>query len=165
MQDLTFTVHPVAVVHSSRTEPTDDGWDDETTTIELVEPYGPQALLGLDAYSHLEVVYLFDRVAADVAVTQARRPRNNPDWPVTGIFAQRGKERPNRIGISTCALLAVDGVTLTVRGLDAIDGTPVLDLKPYLSEFAPRTPVRQPAWSRELMAGYFTGGVEEPRGL
>jgi tRNA (Thr-GGU) A37 N-methylase len=84
---------------------------------------------------------------------------------LTGIFAQRGKERPNRIGLSTCELLAVEGTTLTVRGLDAIDGTPVLDIKPYMSEFAPRTPVRQPAWSRELMARYFTGGSEEPRGL
>ncbi|MDX6229452.1 MAG: tRNA (adenine37-N6)-methyltransferase [Frankiales bacterium] len=165
MADLTFTVHLVAVVHSSRLEPTDDDWDDETTTIELVEPYGTEAVLGLETYSHLEVVYLFHRVDPGQPVTHARHPRGNPDWPLTGIFAQRGKDRPNRIGISTCELLAVDGTTLTVRGLDAIDGTPVLDIKPYMSEFAPRTPVRQPAWSRELMAGYFTGGIEEPRGL
>jgi tRNA-Thr(GGU) m(6)t(6)A37 methyltransferase TsaA len=168
MADLTFTVHVVAVVHSSRTEPTDDDWDNETTTIELADPYGPDAVLGLEAYSHLEVAYLFHRVDPDRPLVHARHPRNNPDWPLTGIFAQRGKERPNRIGISTCELLGInstDGTTLTVRGLDAIDGTPVLDIKPYLSEFAPRTPVRQPAWSRELMAGYFTGGIDEPRGL
>ncbi len=165
MTDLTFTVHQVAVVHSSRTEPTDDGWDDEKTTIELIDPYGTDALLGLETYSHLEIVYLFDRVDPVLPVTQARHPRGNPAWPLTGIFAQRGKDRPNRLGISTCELLAIDGQSLTVRGLDAIDGTPVLDIKPYLSEFAPRTPIRQPAWSRELMAGYFTGGVDEPRGL
>ncbi|MDX6244533.1 MAG: tRNA (adenine37-N6)-methyltransferase [Frankiales bacterium] len=165
MADLTFTVRVVAVVHSSRTEPTDDDWDNETTTVELVDPYGSDAVLGLETFSHLEVVYLFHRVDPELPVTQARHPRGNPDWPLTGIFAQRGKDRPNRIGISTCELLGVEGTTLTVRGLDAIDGTPVLDIKPYLSEFAPRTPIRQPAWSRELMAGYFTGGIEEPRGL
>jgi tRNA (adenine37-N6)-methyltransferase len=85
----------------------------------------------------------------------ARRPRGNPDWPEVGIFAQRAKRRPNRIGVSVCELVGVDGLQLAVRGLDAIDGTPVLDIKPYLTEFAPRTPVRQPHWSRQLMAGYW----------
>jgi tRNA-Thr(GGU) m(6)t(6)A37 methyltransferase TsaA len=160
-----YTVAPVAIVHSSRREPTDDEWDNETTTIELLAPYDTQALLGIDTFSHLEVVYLFHLVDPAQPLTQARHPRGNDAWPLTGVFALRGKDRPNRLGISTCELLAVDGTTLTVRGLDAIDGTPVLDLKPYLSEFAPRTPIRQPAWSRELMAHYFTGGVEEPRGL
>ncbi len=54
-----------------------------------------------------------------------------------------------------CRLLAVEGLTLTVHALDAIDGTPVLDVKPYLAEFAPRGEVRQPAWSHELMSGYW----------
>ena len=72
-----------------------------------------------------------------------------------GIFAQRAKDRPNRLGLSTCELLEVRGDALEVRALDAIDGTPVLDIKPYMTEFAPRRPVRQPAWSHELMAGYW----------
>ncbi len=82
-------------------------------------------------------------------------PRGNPEWPAVGIFAQRAKNRPNRLGVSTCELVGVDGCTLDVRGLDAIDGTPVLDVKPYLAEFGPRSPVHQPVWSHELMAGYF----------
>jgi len=57
--------------------------------------------------------------------------------------------------VSVCRLLAVNGLTLTVQALDAIDGTPVLDLKPYMTEFGPRGQVRQPAWSHELMAGYW----------
>ena len=73
-----------------------------------------------------------------------------------GIFAQRAKGRPNRIGVTVCRLLAVEGLTLTVQALDAIDGTPVLDLKPYMAEFGPRGEIRQPAWSRELMAGYWS---------
>jgi len=65
------------------------------------------------------------------------------------------KGRPNRLDVSVCRLLAVNGLILTVQALDAIDGTPVLDLKPYMTEFGPRGQVRQPAWSHELMAGYW----------
>ena len=72
-----------------------------------------------------------------------------------GIFAQRAKDRPNRLGLSVCRLLGVDGVRIDVAGLDAVDGTPVLDVKPWMAEFGPRGPVRQPTWSRELMAGYW----------
>jgi len=82
-----------------------------------------------------------------------RFDRQSPQWPLVGIFAQRGKGRPDRLGLSVCRLLAVDELTVTVQALDAIDGAPVLDLKPYMSEFAPRSRVTQPAWSRELMAG------------
>jgi tRNA (adenine37-N6)-methyltransferase len=57
--------------------------------------------------------------------------------------------------VTTCELVGVDGLTLRVRGLDAIDGTPVLDVKPYMAEFGPRGTLRQPAWSSELMAGYW----------
>ena len=85
----------------------------------------------------------------------ARHPRGNPDWPRVGIFAQRGKDRPNRLGVSRCELLAVDGTAVRVRGLDAVDGTPVLDLKPWMAEFGPRGDMRQPAWASELMRGYW----------
>jgi tRNA (Thr-GGU) A37 N-methylase len=63
--------------------------------------------------------------------------------------------RPNRIGITVCRLLEVAGVTLTVEALDAIDGTPVLDVKPYMAEFGPRGEVHQPGWSHELMTTYW----------
>jgi tRNA (Thr-GGU) A37 N-methylase len=85
----------------------------------------------------------------------SRIPRGNPAWPSVGIFAQRAKDRPNRIGLATCELLGVEGTVLRVRGLDAIDGTPVLDIKPYMAEFAPRGTTRQPQWSHELMASYY----------
>jgi tRNA-Thr(GGU) m(6)t(6)A37 methyltransferase TsaA len=160
-----MTWQPVAFVRSSRTEPVDDDWDSVSSTIELADGYGADALLGIDGFSHLEVVYLFHLVDSDRPVLMARHPRGNPDWPMTGIFAQRAKDRPNRLGVSSCELVGVSGTTLEVRGLDAIDGTPVLDIKPYMTEFAPRSPVRQPAWSHELMAGYFRPVIDEPRGL
>jgi tRNA (adenine37-N6)-methyltransferase len=151
-----ITVEAIGTVRSPRTEPIDDDWGDVVATIDL-DPnvVGPESLKGLDAFSHLEVVYLFHLVDPDSYERDARRPRGNPDWPEVGIYAQRAKRRPNRIGVSVCELLQVDGLTLTVRGLDAIDGTPVLDLKPYMTEFAPRGEVRQPQWSRDLMSGYW----------
>ena len=71
------------------------------------------------------------------------------------MFAQRNKARPNRIGVTTCQLLGVDGRTLHVRGLDAIDGSPVLDIKPHVTGFGPRGNVREPAWIKELMQDYW----------
>jgi tRNA-Thr(GGU) m(6)t(6)A37 methyltransferase TsaA len=151
-----FTVEPIGHVTSSRVEPIDDDWDAVAATITLdADRFTPDAVAGLDAFSHVEVVYLFDRVDPVAVETGARHPRGNRDWPRVGIFAQRAKDRPNRLGVSVCRLQGIDGLTLTVAGLDAIDDTPVLDLKPYLAEFAPRGEVRQPAWTHELMAGYW----------
>ncbi|MGY1722302.1 SAM-dependent methyltransferase [Blastococcus sp. SYSU DS0533] len=153
-------VEPIGTVTSARAEPVDDDWDAVPASITLdATRFGPDALAGLDQFSHVEVVYLFDRVDPGAVQTGARRPRGNPGWPEVGIFAQRGKRRPNRIGVTICRLLDVDGLVLHVRGLDAIDGTPVLDVKPYMAEFGPRGEVRQPAWSHELMAGYWSTGA------
>jgi tRNA-Thr(GGU) m(6)t(6)A37 methyltransferase TsaA len=110
---------------------------------------------GLDAFSHLDVLYVFHLVEPGDVNLGARHPRGRTDWPRVGIFAQRAKARPNRIGVTTCALVGVAGLELRVRGLDAVDGTPVLDIKPYMAEFGPRGDVREPAWARELMANYW----------
>ena len=127
-----------------------------TATVTLdADRFAPDVLDGLAEFSHVEVVYVFDRVDPGAVETGARHPRGNPEWPRVGIFAQRAKGRPNRIGVSVCRLLGVEGLTLTVKALDAIDGSPVLDVKPYLAEFGPRGEVRQPAWSHELMSGYW----------
>jgi tRNA-Thr(GGU) m(6)t(6)A37 methyltransferase TsaA len=158
VRPTTFEVHPVAHVESTRHRATDDGWDDERSVIILDPAYGADAVRGLAAFSHLDVVYVLDRVPADEVERGARRPRGNPDWPEVGIFAQRGKNRPNRLGVTTCAVERIEERRITVRGLDAIDGTPVLDLKPHMIEFAARGTVRQPAWSRELMRDYWSVG-------
>lgn len=151
-----FTVTPIGWVRGGRAEATDDDWGEVEARIELdAERFSADALRGLDAFSHVEVVCLLDRVDPDAFELGARRPRNNPDWPEVGIFAQRAKRRPNRLGVTACALLLVEGLVVHVRGLDAIDGTPVLDLKPVMAEFAPRGTVRQPTWSSELMRGYW----------
>jgi tRNA (adenine37-N6)-methyltransferase len=147
---------PIGVIHSTRFEPTDDAWDGVDQRIELdAERFSPDALAGLADFSHVEILYHFHRLDESKIVCGARHPRGRQDWPLVGIFAQRGRARPNRLGATVCALLRVEDLTLFVRGLDAIDGTPVIDIKPVMREFLPRGEVRQPAWSGELMKDYW----------
>jgi tRNA (Thr-GGU) A37 N-methylase len=154
MSDL--TMRPIGSVRSTRSTADDDDWDAVVASIELDGTVlEPTATIGLDSFSHIEVVYVFHLVDEANAYRGARHPRGRDDWPLTGILAQRAKDRPNRIGVTTCRLEGVDGLTLNVSGLDAIDGTPVLDIKPVMSGFAPRGELREPAWARELMDGYW----------
>jgi tRNA (adenine37-N6)-methyltransferase len=149
-------VQPVGHVVSPRDDLADDNWGDVPAVIRLdPDRYGEEALYGLADFSHLEVVFHFHRVPPEKIETAARHPRGNSAWPLVGIFAQRGKNRPNRVGVSRCTLVKVEGLDVHVRGLDAIHGTPVLDIKPYLREFGPRGEVRQPQWSVELMGEYY----------
>lgn len=152
---MEFEVRPVAWVRSTRTEPVDDGWDAEWATIELADDVPDEALLGLVEFSHVVVVFVFDRARDVPPGPWSRHPRNNDAWPKVGIFAQRAKDRPNRLGVTTCRILSVGQRALEVSGLDAIDGTPVLDLKAHLAQFGPRGEVHQPGWVDELMARYF----------
>jgi len=152
---MSFTLDPVAYVCGGRREAVDDGWGESRAVVELRDHFGEDALAGLAAFSHLEVIFVFDRVDPATVETGARHPRGNPDWPMVGIFAQRGKNRPNRLGVTVCRIVAVEGRTIAVEGLDAIDGTPVIDLKPVLRDFLPRGEVREPAWAGELMKDYW----------
>jgi len=160
---MRYEMTPIGHVRNERVEPIDDDWDRVDSTIQLdLTVLDDDAAVGLRAFSHLEVVYVFDRVDADSVERGSRHPRGNIDWPTVGILAQRAKNRPNRIGVTVCELMAVRPAgVIEVRGLDAIDGTPVLDIKPYMTEFGPRGDVLQPDWSRELMAGYWTLGPDE----
>lgn len=143
-------------VHTSRSARLDDDWGNVESVIRLDESrFTPDAVAGLEEFSHVEVIFVFDQFAEDKVNLGARHPRGNEVWPKVGIFAQRASSRPNRLGVTTCELIVVDGLDLRVRGLDAIDATPVLDIKPHLHEFEPRGEVRQPRWSSELMAGYW----------
>ncbi len=153
---MTISLQPLGFVTKGRIDPIDDDWDDETSEITIdTESLGPDAVAGLDAFSHIEVIYWFHHAAAETVHTGARHPRGNIDWPKVGILAQRAKNRPNRLGLTTCRLVKVEGLVLTVSGLDAIEGSPILDIKPYMSGFAPRGEVREPDWARQLMQGYW----------
>lgn len=153
---MTITLQPIGIVRGGRAEAVDDGWGLVEADI-VLDParLKPEATLGLASFSHVVVVFHMHKVAEDRVETGARHPREREDWPLLGILAQPARSRPNRIGVTTAALVAVDGLTVRVRGLDAIDGTPVLDIKPCITGFAPRGVVREPTWVRDLMREYW----------
>ena len=156
-----FTVRSIGYVSKSVSDVKDDLWDEVVARIDLdAEEFPEESLAGLDTFSHVEVLFLLDRVSAQEITRGARHPREREDWPRVGIFAQRAKARPNRIGATVCRLVGVDGLSVTVQGLDAVDGTPVLDIKPYMREFGARGIVRQPEWATELMSGYWASRPE-----
>jgi tRNA-Thr(GGU) m(6)t(6)A37 methyltransferase TsaA len=151
-----IALSPIGIVHSPVVEPVDDIWGGVKCRIDLdASRFTPDCVTGLADFSHVEVVFFFHRVTESEIEAGSRHPRNRLDWPRVGIFAQRGKNRPNRIGITICRLLSVEDLSLEVSGLDAIDGTPVLDIKPYMREFAARGEIRQPRWVEQLMRGYW----------
>ena len=152
---MEFTVRAIGWVRSTRAATVDDGWDSERCAIELDDSVPADALLGLDQFSHVVVVFCFDRAQDAPPAPFVRHPRGNPDYPKVGIFAQRAKDRPNRIGVTTCRIVSVSDRRVEVHGLDAVDGTPVLDMKPHLVQFDARGEVHQPAWTDELMSRYF----------
>ena len=152
---VTIALEPIGYVRGARVEAVDDNWGEAKSRIVLTDALGADALDGIEAFSHVEIIYFFDRVPEDKIQRGARHPRNNPRWPKVGILAQRGKNRPNRLGSTIVRVLKRAGNELWVVELDAVEGTPVLDIKPVMQEFLPRTAVSQPEWSHELMADYW----------
>ena len=154
---LQTVLEPIGHVVSPVPKGRDENWGTVMAEIRLDNSrFKPACLLGLEEFSHIEVVFVFDQVSETEIEHTARHPRENPRWPKVGIFAQRGRKRPNRLGTTICELVSVEGLSVRVRGLDAFDGSPVLDLKPVMREFLPESGlIRQPQWSHELMSTYF----------
>lgn len=152
---MTIKLESIGTVFSTRKEMTDDLWDHEKSYIKLNENFSSEALAGLSDFSHVEVIFYMNKVDSKKIELAARHPRNNLSWPKVGIFSQRGKNRPNPIGLTICEIIKINQTELHLKGLDAIDGTPILDLKPVMKEFLPRGDVKQPQWSIELMKEYW----------
>ncbi|MBQ1041164.1 MULTISPECIES: SAM-dependent methyltransferase [unclassified Micromonospora] len=150
-----FEITPIGTVHNDRTDiQHSDNWGAVRSTIVVDERFGEACLQGLEEFSHVEVVFVFDRFADDGDHREPRPYRGRAGLPPMGVFAGRGPRRPNRIGVTCCAIEAVNGRELTVVGLDAVSGTPVIDLKPVMKEFVPAD-VRQPEWVSDMMSEYF----------
>ncbi|MBM2620640.1 SAM-dependent methyltransferase [Actinoplanes sp. LDG1-06] len=150
-----FEITPIGTVRNERTDVQNtDNWGAVRSTITVDERFGEACLQGLEGFSHVEVLFVFDRFTDDGDYREPRPYRGRADLPPVGIFAGRGPRRPNRIGVTCCAIESVRGRELTVVGLDAISGTPVIDLKPAMAEFVP-TGVTQPGWVSDMMADYF----------
>ncbi|MFJ6208185.1 tRNA (N6-threonylcarbamoyladenosine(37)-N6)-methyltransferase TrmO [Lysinibacillus sp. NPDC092081] len=152
---MIYNIKPIAVVSNSRKVIEDDNWGDVISTIELTKDIHESSLKGIDDFSHLEIIFYFDKVADDNIQYEARHPRNNKNYPEVGIFAQRGKNRPNKIGVTVVELLELKDRAIIVKGLDAIDGTPIIDIKPVMKEFLPKGEVKQPHWATDLMKNYW----------
>jgi tRNA-Thr(GGU) m(6)t(6)A37 methyltransferase TsaA len=121
----------------------------------IVEPRYRAGLRGLEAFSHVLLVTFLHGASFEAERHLVRRPRGLSEMPELGIFAQRAKDRPNPIGLTAVPLVGVGAEGITVRGLDAIDGTPVLDIKPYFPQFDAVPGATVPAWVDVLMRGYF----------
>ena len=151
---MAILLNPIAFVKNNREQPIDDHWAEIISEIELADNVPNEALTNIEGFSHLEIIYFFDKVNSKDIVFSGR-PRGNPFFPIVGIFGQRKKDRPNAIGLCTVELIEHKGRTLKVRNLDAINGTPVLDIKPVFKEFQPKGIIQQPAWVSELMREYW----------
>jgi len=90
-----------------------------------------EALEGIEEFSHLFVLFWLHEMSDEDRRIMKVRPRGRSDMPLLGIFATRTPHRPNPIGLTRVKLLKVEGNVVTVQGLDAFDGTPVLDIKPF----------------------------------
>lgn len=160
---MDIVLSPIGWVRSSEKGQREDYWGEVVSEIVLDRnSFSPEALDGLSEFSHVEVLFHFHGVEESSVITGRRHPRGDVQWPEVGIFAQRAKRRPNRIAATICRLLCLQDLTLTVQGLDAFDGSPVLDIKPVFAEFVPeRSAIQQPEWSHRMMAKYFASDKHE----
>jgi len=149
---LQICMEPIGYVANDIDSPMDCGWAKVESKIVLRENLAP-ALLGLDDFSHLLVVFWMHQAKSPTVLQ--RRPQNRDDMPNVGLFSQRSKHRPNPIGLTAVPLVRVSGCEVLVRGLDAINGTPVLDIKPYYPHYDSPAEVCLPEWANRLMTDYF----------
>lgn len=151
---MKFEIESIATVYNKRKEAVDDFWGDTISEIRLHDHIPVEALDGIETFSHAEVLFVFDKVT-DPIVWGSVHPRGNTNWPKVGIFVQRKKNRPNLIGATICEIIKREGRSLWVKLLDAIDETPVIDIKPVWQGFLPQKEVMEPEWSKELMTDYW----------
>ena len=152
MMDLQLT--PIGHVENSVKVQTDENWGSVQSRVVLLPEYRA-GLKGLEQFSHATIVTFLHEAKFDPARHLTRRPRGLASMPEVGIFAQRAKDRPNPLGITAVAIVAVEPDALVVRGLDAIDGTPVVDVKPYYPAYDRVDNPTVPEWVVRLMEGYF----------
>ena len=148
-----IVLEPIGVVKNSVENKKDVSWGEDISTIVLNEEYCT-GFKGLEDFSHVIVLYHLDKANYDSQKHLQRRPQNRDDMPLVGIFSQRGKDRPNRIGMTSVEIVSVSERELTLKGLDAIDGTPVLDIKPYYPVYDKKE-ATVPEWVDRLMEHYF----------
>ena len=141
-----ITLKPIGIVKNNVKEPRFGNFANEVSEI-IVDEKFKEALDGIDDYSHVIIVYWMDKVKDYVIKHQ---PQGNPNVPIVGIFARRCPARPNPIAITTVKLLEHNGNKIKVKGLDVIDGTPVIDIKPYWPQYDKVENGKVPSWVNKL---------------
>ena len=140
---------PIGMVRNAVKQSQMYGWESVESRI-IVRRELVDALDGLEGYSHLIVLFWIDRVPEEERRATRIHPLGDSELPLLGVFATRTQLRPNPIGMSIVPLLARKKNELRVRGLDAIDGTPVLDIKPYIPHYDSVPQATMPAWASEV---------------
>lgn len=148
-----IVMKPIGYVKNNVENRKDVSWGEDVSSIMLNEEYYG-GLKGLEEFTHVTIIYYLDKAKFDREKHLQRRPQNREDMPLVGIFSQRGKDRPNQIGKTSVQVVSVSENCLTVKGLDAIDGTPVLDIKPYYPVYDQKN-AKVPEWVERLMEHYF----------
>ncbi len=145
---LDIILQPIGVVRNSVKESKPPGFDWGGVTSRIViRPELADGLLGLETYSHVDVLFWPHLIPAGIIGSKHRlHPRDDPENPLQGILATRSQIRFNPILVTAVPLLSVKGNAIMVRGLDAVDGTPVLDVKPYVPHFDSIPDARVPEW-------------------
>ena len=143
----------IGTVKSPVTEAVDMNWGEVISEIVLDPEYAP-GLLGLEDFSHLMVLTFLHEAEYNPEKHLRRHPQERQDMPLLGIFAQRARHRPNRIGVTAVEIVEVTDNSVKVRALDAIDGTPVIDIKPYVPVYDKKD-ASIPEWMEKMMKGYF----------
>jgi tRNA-Thr(GGU) m(6)t(6)A37 methyltransferase TsaA len=116
-------------------------------------PQFKDGLLGLAGFSHVLVFYWFDRNdTPEKRATLRVHPRGDKANPLTGVFATRSPYRPNLIALTVCKIKSVDASGITVEAIDAFDGTPIIDLKPYMPAYDSVTEATVPEWVKRIQA-------------
>lgn len=145
---------PIGFVSSSVTEQTDENWGQITSRI-LLQPEYVGALSGLGYFSHAIIITYLHQAKYEKEKHLQRRPRGLETMPEVGIFSQRAKDRPNPLGVTAVKIINVEDGYIEVQGLDAINETPVLDIKPYYPQYDKIDSPKVPDWVNLLMEKYF----------
>ncbi len=144
-----FDLKPVGFVKNDVHDLKFRDWKNLVSRLVIDHRYA-SALEGLEEFSHLFVI---SRLHLPGRVLLKRHPRNREDLPIVGVFATRSQMRPNRLGLHLVRLLERKATELIVQGLDLIDGTPLIDIKPYLPAQDTRASATVPAWVHKLDEG------------
>lgn len=149
-----MNIEPIGFVKNEVLYPHNDEWGEEISEIIVNEEYA-KGLIGLEEFTNAIIVFFMHKALFNEERHLVRHPQEREDLPKIGIFAQRARHRPNPIGITAVKIISVGGNILTVKGLDAINETPVLDIKPYFPDFDKREDIDTPEWVKEVMKNYF----------